>query len=119
MLDSQATVTDHWDGWKHDSYGMLGFNSADGKGNVTIYGEYMHRDPVSQGARDYGAHALNHPSISGGCNTTTFPATHFGGYCFSGSGTNRARPYPYRRAGRTVSPVQTTQFTTSGTLVAL
>jgi iron complex outermembrane receptor protein len=115
QLDSQATVTDSWDGWKHDSYGMLGFNSADGKGNVTIYAEYMHRDPVSQGARDYGAHALNHPSISGGCNTTTFPATHFGGYCFSGSGTNQlGRIRSAALGGPFVG--QTTQFTSTGTL---
>ena len=116
-FDSQASVTDHWDGWKHDSYAMLGANTADGKGNVTIYGEYMHRDPVSQGARDFSAHALNHPSISGGCNTTTFPATHFGGYCFSGSGTNAlGRIRTAALGGPLVG--QTTQFTSSGTLAA-
>lgn len=113
-FDSQATVTDHWDGWKHDSYAMMGVNTADGKGNVTIYGEYMHRDPVSQAARDYGAHALNHPSISG-CSNAAFPATHFGGYCFSGSGTNSlGRIRTAALGGQYVG--KTTQFTSSGTL---
>jgi outer membrane cobalamin receptor len=59
QIDSQVTFTDHnFDGVKHDTYGLLGFNSGDGKGNLTIYAEYAHRDAVSAGARDYGAHAL-------------------------------------------------------------
>jgi len=86
QLDSQATVTDHWDGWKHDTYAMLGLNSGDGKGNLTIYGEYMHRDPVAESARDYGAHALAATNYTG-CAATA-PATHFGGFCYSGSGTS-------------------------------
>ena len=86
QLDSQVNFTDHdFDGLKHDTYGLLGLNSGDGKGNLTIYGEYMHRDPVSAGARDYGAHALAATNYTG-CAATA-PATHFGGFCFSGSGT--------------------------------
>ena len=86
QLDSQVSFTDHnFDGVKHDTYGMLGFNSGDGRGNLTIYAEYMHRDPVSAGSRDYGAHALAATNYTG-CAAST-PATHFGGFCFSGSGT--------------------------------
>jgi iron complex outermembrane receptor protein len=86
QLDSQVTFTDHnFDGVKHDTYGMLGFNSGDGKGNLTIYAEYMHRDPVSAGRRDYGAHALAATNYTGCAKSA--PATHFGGFCFSGSGT--------------------------------
>ena len=84
LLDSQATVTDHGDGWKHDSYALLGLNSGDGKGNVTIYGEYMHRDPVAAGLRDYGAFALQAPNFSG-CATGT--NIYYGGFCRAGSGT--------------------------------
>ncbi len=45
----------------------------------------MHRDPVSEGSRPYGAHALAATNYTG-CAATA-PATHFGGFCFSGSGT--------------------------------
>ncbi|HWX88711.1 MAG TPA: TonB-dependent receptor [Rhizomicrobium sp.] len=86
QIDSQVTFTDHnFDGVKHDTYGLLGFNSGDGKGNLTIYAEYMHRDPVAESARAYGAHALAATNFTGCAKTA--PATHFGGFCFSGSGT--------------------------------
>ncbi len=114
LLDSQASVTDSWDGWKHDSYGMLGVNSADGKGNVTIYAEYMHRDPVAASARDFGAQALAAPNITG-CGSQ--PATQFGGFCFNGgSGTEaNGRIKSSALGGPYVG--QATIFTTSGTLV--
>jgi iron complex outermembrane recepter protein len=86
QIDSQVTFTDHnFDGVKHDTYGLLGFNSADGKGNLTVYAEYMHRDPVAESQRTYGANALASTNYTG-CAATA-PATHFGGFCFSGSGT--------------------------------
>lgn len=85
QVDSQVSFTDHGDGLKHDTYAMLGLNSGDGKGNLTIYGEYMHRDPVSEADRPYGAHALAATNYTG-CAATA-PATHFGGFCYSGSGT--------------------------------
>ena len=81
--DSQASLTDHGDGLIHDSSMILGVSSDNGKGNVTIYGEFMHRDPVSEADRDFSAHALAATNYTG-CAT---PATHFGGFCFSGSGT--------------------------------
>ena len=83
QADTQFSLTDHGDGLRNDSYVMMGFNSADGKGNVTIYADYMHRDAVSGAARDYSAHALAANNFTG-CAT---PATHFGGFCYSGSGT--------------------------------
>src|SRR5579864_186076 len=81
--DSQASLTDHGDGLTHDSSMILGVSSDNGKGNITIYGEFMHRDPVSEANRDFSAHALAATNYTG-CAT---PATHFGGFCFSGSGT--------------------------------
>jgi iron complex outermembrane recepter protein len=82
-VDSQFSETDHSDGAKNDSSILLGVNSADGKGNVTIYAEYAHRDPVLGSARDFSSHALAATNYTG-CAT---PATHFGGFCYSGSGT--------------------------------
>jgi outer membrane cobalamin receptor len=56
--DSQASLTDHGDGLIHDSSLILGVSSDNGKGNVTIYGEFMHRDAISEADRDFSAHAL-------------------------------------------------------------
>ncbi|HJW40091.1 MAG TPA: TonB-dependent receptor [Rhizomicrobium sp.] len=85
-VDSQFSETDHSDGEKNDTSFLLGVNSADGKGNVTIYGEYAHRDPVTGAERTFSAHALAATNYTGGCGGA-FPATHFGGFCYSGSGT--------------------------------
>ncbi|HEY2069239.1 MAG TPA: TonB-dependent receptor [Rhizomicrobium sp.] len=82
-VDGQYSESDHGDAGITDTSAVLGFNSADGKGNVTIYGEYNHRDAVPESSRDYGAHALATTNFTG-CAS---PATHFGGFCFSGSGT--------------------------------
>ena len=122
-FDNQESFTDSGDGLTTDSNLMLGVNSADGKGNVTIYGEYMHRDPVLEANRSYGAHALAATNYTG-CAT---PATHFAGFCYSGSGTipngrikSAALGGPY---GPTVSATgatvagKSTMFTTTGTLV--
>jgi len=84
-VDSQFTSTDHSDGQKNDTSFLLGVNSGDGKGNVTIYGEYAHRDPVTGDKRDFSTHALAATNYTG-CAASQ-PATHFGGFCFSGSGT--------------------------------
>jgi len=84
-FDSQFSSTDHSDGQKNDTSFLLGVNSADGKGNVTIYGEYAHRDPVTGAERAFSAHALGATNYTG-CAAST-PATHFGGFCYSGSGT--------------------------------
>ena len=81
--DSQASLTDHGDGLIHDSSMILGVSSDNGKGNVTIYGEFMHRAPVSEADRDFSAHALAATNYTGCFGA---PATHFGGFCFSGSG---------------------------------
>jgi iron complex outermembrane receptor protein len=84
-VDSQFSSTDHSDGQTNDTSILLGVNSGDGKGNVTIYGEYAHRDPVTGAARDFSAFALAATNYTG-CAASQ-PATHFGGFCHSGSGT--------------------------------
>jgi len=110
-LDSQFSSTDHSDGATNDSSFMLGVNSGDGKGNITIYGEYAHRDGVQGAARDFSTHALAATNYTG-CAATQ-PATHFGGFCFSGSGTiSEGRIKSKSLAGPTAGT--TTMFTSGG-----
>jgi len=82
-VDGQYSLSDHGDAGITDTSAILGFNSGDGKGNVTVYGEYNHRTAAPESDRDFGAHALATTNFTGCAN----PATHFGGFCFSGSGT--------------------------------
>ncbi|HXC56501.1 MAG TPA: TonB-dependent receptor, partial [Rhizomicrobium sp.] len=84
-LDSQFSSTDHSDGATNDTSFILGTNSGDGKGNITVYGEFAHRDGVLGSQRDFSAHALAATNYTG-CAATQ-PPTHFGGFCFSGSAT--------------------------------
>ena len=37
---------------------LMGVSSADGKGNITVYGGYQDRQPIFQGSRDFSAFAL-------------------------------------------------------------
>jgi outer membrane receptor protein involved in Fe transport len=111
--DSQASLTDHGDGLIHDSSLILGVSSDNGKGNVTIYGEFMHRDAISEADRDFSAHALGATNYTG-CAS---PATHFGGFCFSGSGTGvEGRVKSASLAGPTAGT--TTFFTPGGGIAA-
>ncbi|HWD27639.1 MAG TPA: TonB-dependent receptor [Rhizomicrobium sp.] len=88
-VDSQFSETDRSDGEKNDTSLLLGVNSADGKGNVTVYAEYAHRDPVLGAARDFSAHALAVTNYTGGCQglPTVRPDAAGNGFCFSGSST--------------------------------
>ncbi|HEY1631354.1 MAG TPA: TonB-dependent receptor, partial [Rhizomicrobium sp.] len=111
-VDGQYSLSDHGDAGIIDSSAILGFNSGDGKGNVTVYGEYNHRTASPESDRSYGAHALATTNFTG-CAS---PPTHFGGFCFSGSGTiaeGRIRSValggPFAGSG--------TMFTPSGQLV--
>ncbi len=111
-VDGQYSLSDHGDAGITDTSAVLGFNSGDGKGNVTIYGEYNHRTAVPESDRSYGAHALATTNFTG-CAS---PATHFGGFCFSGSGTiAQGRVKSAALGGPFVG--QGTIFTPSGQLV--
>jgi len=46
------------DGQTVDFNGLLGFSSGDGKGNVTMWGGYTHRQSIPQGTRKFGAAPL-------------------------------------------------------------
>lgn len=46
------------DGWTWDTTLVMGVNSEDGRGNITVYAGWRHVDPVYQGDRDYSSCAL-------------------------------------------------------------
>jgi len=48
----------HMDGQTVDLNGLMGFSSGDGKGNVTMWGGYTHRQSIPQGTRKFGAAPL-------------------------------------------------------------
>ncbi|WP_298439338.1 TonB-dependent receptor [uncultured Ferrimonas sp.] len=67
------------DGYTNDFTFMLGANTADGRGNVAMYGSYRDIDAVSQSNRDYSACAL-FPSADGGVvcgGSSTIPEGRF------------------------------------------
>src|SRR6201995_417745 len=86
----QYNATRYGDGQTSDVNLIMGMNSADGKGNVTIYGGYTNRDPVLQANRKISAFALHDgykESCHGGpAGTPGSTAVFFGGFCHAGSG---------------------------------
>ena len=44
-----------FDGFIRETFGMVGSNSPDGKGNVTMYADYRSTTPVQSSARDWSA----------------------------------------------------------------
>lgn len=90
-VDAQYGQTDSNDGGTTDVTGILGVNSANGKGNITIYGEYQDRHAIFQGNRDYSSVALASPIWSLGvpdCASAGLP-TLFGGFCPLGSSSSQ------------------------------
>lgn len=49
----------NFDGFIRDSSGIVGANSADGKGNVTIYADYRATTPVGNNSRDWNSCAIS------------------------------------------------------------
>ena len=111
-FDTQFSSTDHSDGQINDTSFLMGFNSGDGKGNITIYGEYAHRDGVLGAQRDFSKFALQATNYSG-CSPANGPATFFGGFCHGGSGSiTEGRIRSKSIAGPTAGT--TTMFTPGG-----
>lgn len=46
---------DIWDGQSEDIHLLLGTNTSNGKGNVTLYMGYQHIEPILENARDFSA----------------------------------------------------------------
>ena len=84
-IDGEWKTTDHGDGQTTDLNALLGVNSANGKGNVTIYADYTVRLPVMQADRSYSSYALQSPTYAKGSCTTSRPAIYYGGLCHGGS----------------------------------
>ena len=68
---------DQFDGFIRDTSGVVGSNSANGKGNVTLYADYRATTPVLAGTRDWdacgaGANAALTSLVCTGSSTTNY-----------------------------------------------
>jgi outer membrane receptor protein involved in Fe transport len=79
--NAQYTTNNYGDGPIEDLSYMIGSNSGNGKGNVTIYGEYYNQAAISDAARPWGEHVLSSPN-GVGCAGTIYA----NGFCYGGSG---------------------------------
>ena len=80
----QYSVTKYGDGNDDDASLVLGVNSPDGKGNVTLYAEYYNQQPIASNARPWATQVLAspyQPATGGGCP----PAPGGHGFCYFGS----------------------------------
>jgi iron complex outermembrane receptor protein len=53
MLGANYAITQHGDGARYDVNGAIGTRFADGRGNLTAYGEYYDRSAIFQNQRDF------------------------------------------------------------------
>ena len=106
-FDASMSQPFHTDGLISTAGFIMGLSSDNGKGNVTIYGDYQNRQPTFQGDRKFSAFALT--SLAHTSCSPTVSAAHFG-FCPGGSG-----GIPEGRV--TGGNGSGTMFTTSGTLV--
>ena len=60
------SVTEEGDGARYNVYAAIGTEFGDGRGNVTIYGEYYNRGEIFQDARDFSAFAFNDGAAGSG-----------------------------------------------------
>ncbi len=73
-MGGQYSITDRGDGDRYELYGAIGGEFADGRGHVTVYGEYYNRESVFQGDRAFsnfaiGAEAFGAPLQQFGSST--------------------------------------------------
>ncbi|APE28513.1 TonB-dependent receptor [Aurantiacibacter gangjinensis] len=54
----QYSITDRGDGDRYQIHGAIGTDFADGRGNVTVFGEYFNREDIFQGDRAFSNFAL-------------------------------------------------------------
>jgi outer membrane receptor protein involved in Fe transport len=80
LIGGQASLTGKGDGPRYDLYAAIGTDFADGRGNVTVYGEYFKRGDIFQDARNFSTFALGDgdgeliPLGSAGVPQGRFPA---------------------------------------------
>lgn len=58
LVGGQYSLTEEGDGRRYNVYGALGTEFGDGRGNVTVYGEYFSRGEIFADARDWSAFSL-------------------------------------------------------------
>jgi iron complex outermembrane recepter protein len=66
-------ITEEGDGGRFNAFIGIGSEFADGRGNVTVFGEYFKRQPIFQGDREFSRVALNDGTtglVPGGSATT-------------------------------------------------
>lgn len=94
IAGGQYSLTEHGDGARYNVYAAIGTEFGDGRGNVTIYGEYYNRGDIFQDARDFSSCALGDGATdliclgSGGVPQGRFVALGAG----TATGTNYAPP---------------------------
>nr|WP_314442100.1 TonB-dependent receptor [uncultured Sphingomonas sp.] len=59
LAGGQVSLTEDGDGRRYNAYAALGTKFADGRGNVTIFGEYYNREGIFQNARPFSYFALS------------------------------------------------------------
>ena len=57
-VGGQYSITEEGDGDRYQIHGAFGSDFADGKGNVTVFGEYFNREEIFQGERPFSEFAL-------------------------------------------------------------
>ena len=57
-IGGQYSLTNEGDGARYQIHGAIGSDFADGRGNVTVFGEYFNREEIFQGDRPFSAFAL-------------------------------------------------------------
>jgi iron complex outermembrane receptor protein len=70
---ASMAITEQGDGARFNTYLALGADFADGRGNVTVFGEYFKRKSIFQGDRSFSRIALNDGAtglVPGGSATT-------------------------------------------------
>lgn len=84
-VGGQYSITERGDGARYEVHGAIGTSFADGRGNVTVFGEYYNRESVFQGDRGFSNFALGGESFGDplgqfGSSTTPFgTVTYLGG----------------------------------------
>lgn len=63
-VGSQYSITDRGDGDRYEIHAAIGSDFADGRGNVTVFGEYYNRKEIFQGDREFSEFALGGTPLS-------------------------------------------------------
>ena len=63
-VGGQYSITEEGDGSRYQIHGAIGSDFADGRGNVTVFGEYFNREEIFQGDRTFSNFALGGNPLS-------------------------------------------------------